>query len=314
MKKYKTNFIRNLYIKIAKFYFVSNFVGSTRVLGFLFSILPLKTGPVRHPLGFSWEIDSRESLWTYLTSCEKYTTRIVLSIVSNLDTFICIGANRGWYPLLVGQKSKKVRIIAFEPNTLTNQILKENVATNENQCEIFPLAIGETESNASLFQYTTKNDAMCTLYPTIEMGENPYILENISVESLDFFVKRNLVNLGTTLLFMDIEGGEMVALQGAKETLIQNKPTVICEVNPILLRASGSSHQDLFELMDSLSYIAYWIDERQYLRKLENLVNLPHLAVLPLNSGANYLFVHSDNHVDANSWGLECLVDRPTKR
>lgn len=289
-----TNLVRFLYLKTAKFYFRSNFSGSTRLLGYFFTILPLRRGPAFHPLGFSWEIDSRESLWTFLTSCEKYTTKLVLSNASRLNTFICIGANRGWYPLLVGQGNKKVQIIAFEPNTSTYKILEQNVIANDNQSEIFQLAIGETESNANLFRYPMSNDGMCTLYPTTEIGEDPFVLENVSVESLDFFLQSKLANLGTTLILIDIEGGEMGALSGARKTLAQNKPTVICEINPVLLRASGSSWQELFKLMDSLNYTAYWIDERQYLRKLENLDRLPHLEVLPSNSGANYLFVQPD--------------------
>jgi len=286
--------MRLLYPIIARLYFRANFPGSTRMLSYLFRIIPLKCGSIRHPLGFLWEIDSRESLWTYLTSCEKYTTRLIQMNSLHLDTFVCIGANRGWYPLLVGQGNKRARIVAFEPNTMTFGILKGNVLANQNQCELHREAIGETEGNADLFSYPASNDGMCTLYPTTQIGEDPTVLEEVSVESLDHFLEGRPEELGTALILIDVEGGEAGVLSGAIETLTQHRPTVICEVNPILLGASGSSYRELFQFMERLNYIAYWIDERQSLRKLEILDKLPHLDVLPAGSGANYLFIQPD--------------------
>ena len=285
------NWISFFYIFFAKLYFRSNFRGSTRLLNLFFKILPFRPGSVTHPLGFSWEIDSRESLWTFVTSCEKYTTKIVSSQAPVINTFICIGANRGWYPLLVGQKNKSAMIIAFEPNSVTYRILERNVIANKNQSQLFSLAIGETESSANLFSYDESNDGMCTLYPTSSLGKSSSILEEVSIESLDHFLKGRYTDLGKSLILMDIEGSEMQALSGAKAFLEMNRPNVICEVNPILLTASGSNYQELFSFMHHLNYKAFWIDERQELRRLENLEVLPHVAILPYGTGANYLFV-----------------------
>ncbi|MDP1720711.1 MAG: FkbM family methyltransferase [Candidatus Nanopelagicaceae bacterium] len=254
-----------------------------------------------HPLGFVWEIDSRESLWTYLTSCEKYTTKLIQMNSPRLNTFICIGANRGWYPLLVGLGNKQVRIFAFEPNTTTFEILERNVNSNDNQTELYKGALGEREGSANLFTYPASNDGMCTLYPTTQIGENPTVLEEVSVESLDHFLEGRFEELGSALILIDVEGGEMGVLSGAIKTLTRHRPTVICEVNPILIGASGSSYKELFQFMERLNYVAYWIDERQSLKKLEILDKLPHLDVLPVGSGANYLFIQPD---EVGSWEL----------
>lgn len=135
---------------------------------------------------------------------------------------------------------------------------------------------------------------MCTLYPTTEIGEGPLVLEEVPVESLDNFFQRHVEYLGTILILIDIENGEFGALLGATKTITQYKPTVICDVNPVLLNASSSKHQELFQFMTRYAFLAYWIDERQSLRKIETLDKLPHLEVLPATSGANYLFIQPD--------------------
>lgn len=110
-----------LYFLAAKiFYSVGYFHGSYRVQTFFSKRLPLVTGRVRHPLGFSWGVSSRDSLSTYLTSCEAFTTKIVLSQAPNVDTFICVGANRGWYPLAFGSKTK---MRGFMPLSATLQYI-----------------------------------------------------------------------------------------------------------------------------------------------------------------------------------------------
>lgn len=69
--------------------------GATRILTAIFSLLPLRRINVSHPLGFTWYLDSREALWTYLISCEKFTTRIIVDISKGVEIGVCIGANRG---------------------------------------------------------------------------------------------------------------------------------------------------------------------------------------------------------------------------
>jgi len=56
---------------------------------------------------------------------------------------------------------------------------------------------------------------------------------------------------------LDIEGGEIAALQGARETLKQ-KPPMLIEVNGHCLRLINKTPQDMFNLLDELNYTV-WI-------------------------------------------------------
>ena len=81
---------------------------ASQIFRFLDKFVPLKLGFLKHKKGFKWKIDGWYSLWTYLTGCEPFTTKIIEEIVAGgTKNFICVGANRGWYPLIVNQIDKE---------------------------------------------------------------------------------------------------------------------------------------------------------------------------------------------------------------
>lgn len=53
---------------------------------------------------------------------------------------------------------------------------------------------------------------------------------------------------------LDLEGGEIEALEGAKETITKNKPVMLIEVNGHCLRQSGRLPQELIAKIESLEY------------------------------------------------------------
>lgn len=285
-----------LYFLAAKiFYSVGYFRGSYRIQTFFSKQLPLVTGRVRHPLGFSWGVSSRDSLSTYLTSCEAFTTKIVLSQAPNVDTFICVGANRGWYPLAFGSKNKNARIYAFECNSSIYRDLSENISKNRNQSRLSKFAIGDHFGDSNLYMPLDGNDGMSTLYPVGKQRVDASFIERVEVTTLDTCLK-GVTTLGRVLLLMDIEGSEMKALRGAAQLLRDNSPVLIIEVNPEMLEESGSSAIEIFQFLRDLDYQIYWIDERGRLELVKKDNQPPHVPNLPPHSGANYLFVKSNEN------------------
>lgn len=282
---------RVIYYIIARLYFQFNVRGSTRLLMLISEKLPIRVGKLDHPLGFSWNIDSRESLHTYLASCEVFTSKLLSSSSHEWDSFVCIGANRGWYPLLLGQFNSKIEIVAFECNSKTLKLLENNLSENHSRAKVFEIAIGQHQSKVKLYGYPNSNDGMSTLYPTLENGLISEAVEDVEVDTLDSLLINNEYDFKKVLVLMDIEGGEFLALKGGKEFFSRLKPTLVCEINPILLKAAGSSSQELMQNLYDLNYESFWIDERGKLQKVLDFQELPHLKILPQGSGANYLFI-----------------------
>lgn len=281
-----------LYYLIAKVAFtVGYFRGSSLIQSQIVKHLPVPKGRINHPLGFSWLMSSRDSLSTYLTSCEPFTTKVILSQVDEFDSFVCIGANRGWYPLLVGAKNKQIQLFAFECNSAIYDELSQNISKNRNQAELFRFAIGESDSQKNLFMPQGGNEGMSTLYPIGNQKNGASIVEVVNVTSLDTCLKETIATLGRTLILMDIEGSEMQALKGASIILSLASPTLILEINTEMLFESGSSFFEVFEFLRSHDYRIFWIDERGHLVSVLADNHLPHSSILPSGSGANYLFV-----------------------
>ena len=294
--------MKRIYFLVANFFFsLGYFHGSARVQSKIFDSLPLATGPTKHPLGFSWNISSRDALNTYLSSCEAFTTRMVLSQADKLDTFISLGANRGWYPLVVGVKSTKTRIVAFECNSSIFAELNQNISENNNQAELYPFAVGDAVKTADLYMPKISNEGMSTLFPIQSEYRDASIIERVNVTTLDHMLSDSFSIMGRTLILMDIEGSEMMALKGATQLLKNCSPVLILEINPEMLISSGSSTIELLEYLQDFDYEAFWIDERGKLVQVGSDLRLPHLSILPPHAGANYLFVKSDSNWFYNS-------------
>ncbi len=291
IKSGNSKFLIAIYLLFSKIYYnTPSFRGSTRLFRNLFKCLPLQIGSVKHLLGFEWYIHSRESLWTFLVSCEKMTTKQLLVELNGAKTFICIGANFGWYPLVSSSTNPAVNAFGFECNSSVRQIFRRNVNLNDYEISIIDFAISNHEGQLDLFLPKVGNDGMSTLFPIHGDSKGVNFVERVDCTTLDIYFESSMSDFGKTVLLMDIEGSEMRALLGASRFLTELKPVIICEVNPGMLDASGYDYLDLFSKLASLGYKAFWIDERGSLMEVKNPIDLPHTRVLPSGTGANYLF------------------------
>ncbi len=276
---------------ISYLFYKFNFRGSNRVLRILIKLIPTEQIVARHPLGFYWFIDSKSSLQTYLASCEKMTTRIISDLAKHSDLIICVGANRGWYPLLAAKINSDAEVHAYEPNSSTFTFLEKNVQLNHASLTTHKLGLGPKSTSTGLYGYSNANDGMSTLYPTHDFGMAYEKIEEIEVVTLDSEVSQWSAVYGLSVIQMDIEGGEYGVLLSGRKFLETFSPIVVCEVNPVLLKSAGFSYSELFMYMDHLGYSIYWIDERGglYMQK----ANMPcrHIQFLPAGSGSNYIFL-----------------------
>lgn len=274
-----------------KFPFIKYTTFATTVFRFLNSYVPLKLGFLKHKKGFVWKIDGWYSLWTYLTGCEPYTTKLVEEIIGRgTTTFICVGANRGWFPLVVQQVSQNTMQYIFEPNPNTFAVLQENLLRNRTRVKTFDIAISDFVGQSNLFSYSGINDGASTLFPNEATNSLTQMLSLVQTESLDsLFSKGQLLEDPNTLLFLDIEGAEFRALSGSMEFLKRLKPVIILEINCLMLKASGSSAEDLFAMLARLGYQLYWIHEKGHLVKQDPIEAPAHLNELRAQDSTNYI-------------------------
>jgi FkbM family methyltransferase len=194
---------------------------------------------------------------TYERVLTNYLTRYIP--FEERDIFVDVGANIGWYSLVMSKVMPPTcRIYAFEPDQLNSEILRQNRDLNRcSNLEIITKALGEESGRATLFLYPDKNRGRHSMIP---LGGNDE-QRTIEVVSLDDYFKEQGVDVTKIkLLKIDIEGFEYPALLGAKMAL-QNIPNVLMEYSPEYMEKGGFEPLKLIELMEELNFNAHRILE-----------------------------------------------------
>lgn len=168
-----------------------------------------------------------------------------------------LGANAGLYVLQLAHLSGPGgRVIAFEPNPTTVEVLARHVEMNglSDRVTIVPAAVGRDVGTATLYAGT---------YSTLsrlgdrapEMEETPFDVE-VPVTTLDAYCTE--ANVRPDWITMDIEGFEFAALEGAQHMLRSaGRPIQITgEFHPNLWHLSGYDQERGSRLLADLGFEA----------------------------------------------------------
>ncbi len=182
---------------------------------------------------------------------DKFEIQLLQEHIHLGDTIIDIGANIGFYAKflskLVGEKGQ---VHCFEPDVTNFKHLQKQCGGISNLI-LNNKAVGPKTEKLKI--YTSKN--LNVDHRTYEPEEYDQSLE-IDATSLDEYIKNQKVQL----IKMDIQGFEMQAVQGMKETFKNNPQLkIVSEFWPYGLRKSGSSAIDYFKFLNELEFNLFLI-------------------------------------------------------
>ena len=212
---------------------------------------------------------------------EKELGDLLTKIVKPGDVFLDLGANIGYFSLLVATNSPSVKVISFEPVAGLFQKMNDNVCLN-NIKNILTInaAVGETSEEKELFISGPDNLGMSSFHhPENYTGRK----ERVKVVALDDWFKTCGLSK-IDIIKLDIEGSELAALKGMKELLEKQKPILLVEVNPETLSMFNLKPSDLYDYLKQLNFEGFLIlgDGR-----------LEHLYLQEINQTTNVLFIHA---------------------
>lgn len=177
-----------------------------------------------------------------------------------------IGANAGWYSLHFAQASKvqgrPVAIHAFEPVPSTYSFLARNVALNGLSDIIrannFGLAEAVKDLTIFLPGFSGSGAAsLCNLHPEETSQQIP-----CHFETLDLYARANGL-AGADLIKVDVEGAELMVLQGGLDLIGRDRPILFMELLRKWSAPFGYHPNDVFSLCRGLGYRIYAIREDQ---------------------------------------------------
>jgi FkbM family methyltransferase len=175
-------------------------------------------------------LSAYSDLWrcgAYINDPEVRLTRFLIKNTKEKGVFFDIGANIGYYSLLVSNIASGVKIFSFEPDPFNIRLLISNKEAN---IDIIQKAVGRENGNADFYVSTKANSGISTL-----KLKNRDLLEkrnfkkmNVKLVTMDTFCKetRRVPNL----IKIDVEGAEEDVLKGGSRTLKEADPTIIMEV------------------------------------------------------------------------------------
>jgi FkbM family methyltransferase len=203
------------------------------------------TRPLRHrdlrvvggPLAGA-RINLGGSFLGYLTGdAEPDVQNVLAEIIEPGQVVFDIGANIGFFTLLCArQVGPRGKVYAFEPMPANAKTLRHNIALNNlDNVIVVEKALSSTSGRAELF--ISRYSAFHSLnvegaVKRNNRGPEPDAETPIWVETttLDDFVLNGDAQV-PDVIKLDVEGAELVALEGMRATLESRKPLLVCELH-----------------------------------------------------------------------------------
>ena len=242
---------------------------------------------VLQAIAMAWDI--RRGNW------QEDELRLLPHLVRPGETAIDIGANFGLYAYhLSNLLGPQGRVVCFEPVPFTAMTFRlvgrllrfrgvelVNKGCGEEAGRVtFTLPVSNTGAiSAGLSHFAGRRDDRPGRERHAQFDEKLTRDIECEVTTLDTFLP-DLKDV--SVLKSDIEGADLLALRGARETLERHHPTIITEVNTWFLEGFGLKLADMYEYLGGLGYTAYSF-------KGGRLVDASHEDAA---RGTNWIWVH----------------------
>lgn len=218
-------------------------------------IVPSMPVPLRLPFGAWWLAErsalDRELIYHGFETAEAaFVARFLRPGMTVLD----VGAHHGLYTLLASRRvGRRGRVIAFEPSPRERQRLRRHLRVNRcGNVDVRGFALGERAVETDLFLVEGEHDWCNSLRtPNIEERTSTIrvevrrlddVLEALGVERVDF-------------IKLDVEGGELSCLRGARRLLGgAMRPAILAEVQDIRTTPWGYAAREIVKFLADMGY------------------------------------------------------------
>ena len=208
---------------------------------------------------------------------ESYETKIMRDIVKEGMTVVDIGANIGYYSLILSDLvGKKGKVISIEPEPENFRLLLKNInANNKSNINSVKRALSDKDGAIDFFiSEEHKGD-----HRSYDSGDKR---KKIKVKSicLDAFLGSKIK---PDIIKMDIQGAEYSAIKGMENTLKKKDVILLMEFSPSLIEKSGNSPKELLNLIEKMGFELKFINENK-----KSISNISKKELLKMCRGNKY--------------------------
>lgn len=177
----------------------------------------------------------------------------------NFDGFFDIGANFGYFSILIGKKTNIPQCIAFEPLKKNYDQLCANIFINEveEKVKVHNLALSDRKEAATIW-YNNSSTGISTLLNlenTVRTPDDYQISETIHCETFDHLYKEKNKRY---LCKIDVEGFEEKTIQGMNRFLQENAIVLFIEIHdresPVFKTLANLGYHQVFIKSDDFIF------------------------------------------------------------
>jgi FkbM family methyltransferase len=207
------------------------------------TVVPILQGPLR---GKKWIVGSgNHGYW--LGSYELGKRALFIKAIPLGGIVYDLGANVGYYTLLSAVLAgPRGRVFAFEPLPRNLEFLRRHLSLNRiDNATVIEAAVTDRGGTVRFEEDASTSKGRIGAQGSLEVRS----------VALDELVARERMPR-PDLLKIDIEGGEFLALQGARRILTESHPVIFLSTH------SGKVHKECLAFLESLGYRIVPIDRR----------------------------------------------------
>lgn len=195
-------------------------------------------------------------------SYEKNETLILKYLSCQTKCFIDIGANIGWYSIILPIIQPSLVCYAFEPLDIFYNSLVKNINLNNlnDRVKGIKIALSDKQGTGHI-QYVPKNGTNASLRNVA--NKKNVILNDVEMITLDSWCDLN--NIKPDLVKCDVEGAELLVLNGARNLISKGETIFFIELLRKWSFAFGYNSNSVIELFKKNGYCAIAISNKNYI-------------------------------------------------
>ncbi|MFA6250109.1 MAG: FkbM family methyltransferase [Candidatus Shapirobacteria bacterium] len=182
---------------------------------------------------------------------EPYLTKVMLNQVQHdkTETVIDVGANIGYYTVMLADKAKQV--IAIEPEEKTFGVLKKNLGGLKNVKAVM-VAAGSKNGQAVL-EVSKENLGDHRIQRSKIKDQKSKINLKVKIRKID-----DLAGDNVDLMKIDVQGFENEVIEGAKEIIQKYRPTIFWEISK---KKDFGQDKNTYDFLKTIYGDIYFVDE-----------------------------------------------------